>query len=79
MSTALTRVWVDYNAIEDGQCTTLSRFADGQVFPQERVLTYDHDGNTCEGVVVEADDLLVIALDVENMSSEEPCEDVVWV
>lgn len=68
-----TRVWVDFNAVEDGRCVTLRKFVEGVVQPGERVTAFDFDGLACDGVVVSIDDSRVtIALDGDACREEAP-------
>lgn len=64
-------VWVDYNDIDNGCVATLERFADNNLSEGETVLTYDNDGNTCEGKIsFIAGNLVMIELNYETMEGK---------
>lgn len=64
----MTSCWVDFN--EDQifgrihTVTTLRKFCDGDATFGQKVLTWDHDGNTCEAVVIGINgDIISLAFD----------------
>ena len=59
-------IWVDFNDIsEDGQVSTLTKFAARSLEVGEHVVAGDDEGNRCQATVVSADKkLTVLALDM---------------
>ena len=62
-------VWVDYNDVdEQGRVMTLRRFflSEVDVTVGRRVRTGDHEGNRCQGTVVEIQPSGVVAIELDQ-------------
>jgi hypothetical protein len=63
------KAWVDYQDIDDlGRVLTLEKFFSpgSRAAVGERVVTSDHEGNRCEGTVVEIEENGVVAIELDE-------------